>query len=164
MTDFRPLFPNSDDLGNPVVTRNYKIISNDGYRKCGLKFVATAGDTTFYDRLLTEAVQLRGGWTWIGDTAVWGDEMYMSVIDKDDVLGLFALYGLTVGVDVLELTRYVKSFTVPPGGIPVPGYQVDPGTYSGLVAGLYLRTAYISEGAEDVNVILHYDWYEIGAP
>lgn len=103
MTDFRTT-PKDPD-GNPVFSQNYKTISSDGYRKCGIKFIAAKGVVTVYDKLLTENIQLRGGWTWVSPEAVWGDEMYMSVVDKDDVLGLFATYGLTVGEDVLELTR-----------------------------------------------------------
>lgn len=38
----------------------------------------------------------------------------MSIVDKDDVLGLFSTYGLTVGVDVLELKEFVEDFYAPP--------------------------------------------------
>ncbi len=162
MPDFRPGgVTNVDEFGNPVFAYNYRTVSPDGYRKQSIKFTASAGEITIFDLAMTVDVRLRGGWSWIEDTAVWGDEVGLSVVDKDDVLGLFATYGLTVGEDVLQLSKYIVDVDVPPGGWS--GYCVDPNTYADVITGLYLRAEYNSVGASDVKVIIHYDVYEVGA-
>ena len=81
--------------------------------------------------------------------AVINDYIEESVIDKDDVLGLFSIYGLTVGVDILELKKYVKKEFINP--LTAGQRQVFQANSTFVVtAGLYLRTAYNSTGPDDV--------------
>lgn len=118
----------------------------------GALHTATAGALNFFDRLITTERQLRGGWYEImNDKAVVGDYVEQSVIDKDDVLGLFSVYGLTVGVDVLELKKYVITEYVNPATAGTRQYFGAASTFT-LAAGLYLRTAYNSTGVDDVEV------------
>lgn len=115
-------------------------------------YTATAGALNFFDRYVDTEKQLRGGWYEIMDAnAVVGDYIEQSVVDKDDVLGLFALYGLTVGQDVLELKKYVLTEYVNPATAGSRQYFGASSTFT-LTAGLYLRTAYFSTGTNDVRV------------
>jgi len=156
-------FSKKDTDGIPIVTQNYRTVSEDGFRTYSVSFIAVAGELTAYDLLLDTDILLHGGWSWVGDTASWGDQVHMSVIDKDDVLGLFDLLGLTEGEDVLELSRYIVDIDVPPGGYGKEGHHIHTGTFADLVEGLYLRVRYSSEGDSDVEVIAYYDLYEVDA-
>jgi|GEM_PF-5634476 len=71
------------------------------------------------------------------------DIMEFSVVDKDDVLGLFQYYRLTVGTDVLELAKFVRTHSVIGGTL----VRINPGQSKILPLGLYLRTSYISYGS-----------------
>ncbi len=125
--------------------------------------VALANAQTFFDTEITTQIYAQSGFYWAQDITV-GDVMEFSVIDKNDVLGLFSTYGLTVGVDVLELKKYVDDVCVVP--------ELGPNnTYDGryyfeakkaalLLPGLFIRGAYTNTHAtKDVNVIYHYGWY-----
>jgi hypothetical protein len=118
----------------------------------GHLYTAVAGATNIFDELVTTEKQLRGGWYEILDSnAVIGDYVEQSVVDKDDVLGYFSAYGLTVGQDVLELKKYIKTEYVNPntaGQRQV--FQVN-STFV-VTAGLYLRVLYESTGANDVQM------------
>ncbi len=118
----------------------------------GHLYTATAGATSFFDELVTVEKQLRGGWYELMDNnAVVGDYIEESVIDKDDVLGLFATYGLTVGTDILELKKYVKTEYVNPSTSNQRQIFLAGSTFV-IVAGLYTRTAYVSVGITDVQL------------
>jgi len=123
-------------------------------------YTATAGAINIFDELVTTEKKIRGGWYEImdGSSPIIGDEVEFAVVDKDDTLGLFSTYGLTVGQDVLELRKYVKSECVNPGGI---GRQMFQGQSAfTVVAGLYMRSIYDSTGETDVQfkvVMLSYE-------
>lgn len=116
----------------------------------GHKYLATAGQTSIFDELVTTEKQIRGGWYEMMDNnAVVGDYIEFSVVDKDDVLGLFSTYGLTVGVDVLELKKYVKEDYINP--LHAGNREVIESRSTFLItAGLYMRTIYESTGGDDV--------------
>lgn len=117
----------------------------------GHKYTATAGQTNIFDEVVTVEKQLRGGWYELLDAtakAVPNDYIEFAVVDKDDVLGLFTTYGLEVGVDVLELKKYVKTEYVNPNKSDRQVFLV--GSTFVITAGLYLRTIYESTGADDV--------------
>jgi hypothetical protein len=116
----------------------------------GYKYTATAGATNIYDEEVTVEKRLRGGWYEIMDSnAEVGDYVEFSVVDKDDVLGLFTLLGLEVGVDVLELRKYVKKDYVNP--LAAGTRQAFVGNSAFLVVeGLYLRSTYVSTGSTAV--------------
>lgn len=116
----------------------------------GHKYTATAGATNIFDEVVTVEKQLRGGWyELLDDNAEIGDYIEFAVVDKDDVLGLFDALGLTVGEDVLELKKYVKTEYVNPTKKDRQQFMAN-STFV-VLAGLYLRTIYESEGSTDVQ-------------
>jgi len=119
----------------------------------GHLYTATAGQTNIFDEEITTEKQIRGGWYELMDSpakAVIGDYIEFSVVDKNDVLGLFSTYGLTVGEDVLELKKYVKKEYVNPKHNERELF-VAKSTWV-VFAGLFLRTIYESTGTEDVQL------------
>jgi hypothetical protein len=81
-----------------------------------------------------------------------------ALVDKDDVLGLFAAYGLTVGVDVLELGKFVITMYVPEGSFQDNMSVEAPVS---VMAGLYLRLIYHSVGTTDPIIAPTYKWHEV---
>ena len=73
-----------------------------------------------------------------------GDYAEFSVVDKDDVLGLFSVYGLTVGVDVLELGKYAESIYINPEQTSTSHLEAP--SAANVVSGLWLRTKYENTG------------------
>lgn len=118
----------------------------------GHLYDVVAGATNIFDELVVTEKQLRGGWYELMDgLSVVGDYIEEAVIDKDDVLGLFATYGLTVGVDVLELKKYVKTEYINPATVGQRQMFMANSTFV-VVAGLYLRTIYESTGVTDLKI------------
>lgn len=115
----------------------------------GHKYTAIAGATNIFDEAVTTEKRLRGGWyELLCDDAVVGDYVEFSVVDLDDVLGLFALLGLTVGVDVLELRKYVRRDYVNPANRARQSFVGN--SAFPVIIGLYLRSTYVSVGLADV--------------
>ncbi len=118
----------------------------------GHLYDVTAGATNIFDELVVTEKQLRGGWYELmdGGGSV-GDYIESAVVDKDDVLGLFSTYGLTVGVDVLELKKYVKTEYVNPATAGQRQVFLANSTFV-IVAGLYVRTIYESTGLTNTKI------------
>jgi len=117
----------------------------------GHLYTATAGAMTIFDELVTYEEQLREGHYELMDSnAIIGDYIEESIVDKDDVLGYFAAYGYTVGQDVLELKKYIKTEYINPltAGQRMK-FKAESTTV--LVPGLYMRTAYTSTGLANVQ-------------
>lgn len=113
-------------------------------------YTAIAGQTNIYDEVVTTEKRIRGGWYEIFDSnAVLNDYVEFSVIDKDDTLGLFTALGLEVGVDILELKKYVATEYVNPN-LNTRQEFVGKSTFL-VVAGLYLRSLYESTGQNNVQ-------------
>ena len=81
------------------------------------------------------------------------------MVDKDDVLGLFSTYGLTAGVDVLELTKFAETIYLKPGGCDFAKFDTDDVSY--VVAGLYLRTKIHTTSETEVVMGVTYKWFEV---
>lgn len=142
--------------GNPVWAPTFEDTMGLYPEWAGHKYTATAGATNIFDEVVTTEKQLRGGWYELfDDNAVVGDYLEFSVVDKDDVLGLFALYGMTVGTHVLELAKYVKTEYINPAKKERQIFMAK-STFV-VTGGLYLRTIYESTGANDVGfkVVTH---------
>lgn len=123
----------------------------------GYKYTATAGSQSFFDEQVTQELKLRGGWySLLNSNAEIGDYVEFSIIDKDDVLGYFQYYGLTVGQDVLELSKFVRTDYVNPTSFGRQEFAAN--SASDVVAGLYFRTTYKSVGASDVTfkIVIRY--------
>lgn len=70
------------------------------------------------------------------------DFVEVSIVDKDDILGLFSIYGLQQGTDVLELAKFIKTHCVIGGQRII----IDGGQPKLIPAGLYIRISYFSYG------------------
>lgn len=133
---------------------------DESYLKRGYKWNIIAGQTTFFDVQVASAmIYLSGGDFAVCGVIAEGDYAEMSIVDKDDVLGLFALYGLTVGVDVIELKKYVKTYYFLPGD-DGNRINIEPGTVAEVYYGLYMRASYTSVGVDDLKMFTWYDWFE----
>lgn len=142
--------------GNPVHAPTFEDTMGLYPEWKGHKYTATAGALSFFDEVVTVEKQLRGGWYELfDDNAVEGDYLEFSVVDKDDVLGLFGYLGLTVGEDVLELAKYVKTEYINPTRKDRQVFMAK-STFV-VTPGLYVRTSYNSEGTNDVTfkVVTH---------
>lgn len=145
------VYPESPE-GRPVTAPTFEDTNTLQPEWKGYKYVATAGATSIYDEVVTTEKQLRGGWYELLDSpakAIVGDYVEFAVVDKDDVLGLFSTYGLTVGQDVLELQKYIKNEFVNPARNEREKFIVR--SVWTITAGLFLRTIYESTGTEDVT-------------
>jgi hypothetical protein len=144
---------NKDDSGNPVLAPTFENTGGLHPQWHGHLYTAVKDSINIFDQLVTTEKQLRGGWYEImDDNSVLGDYIEEAVVDKDDVLGLFDTYGLTVGVDVLELKKYVKTEYINPSVVGQRQVFIANSTFV-IAAGLYLRTIYHSIGtANDVSL------------
>ena len=152
--------PPKDDEGNPISAPSFE--STGGLHPLwhGHLYDVTAGATNIFDNLVTTEKRLRGGWyTLMDGNAVVGDYIEESVVDKDDVLGYFSLYGYTVGVDVLELKKYVRTEYVHPKSEGMR-QEFQANSVFTVVAGLYLRTLYESTGNVDLQLAVTPFGYE----
>lgn len=141
--------PPKNDSGAPISAPTFEDTDGLAPQWEGHLYTAVAGATNIFDELVTTEKRLRGGWyELLNDKAVVGDKVEFSVVDKNDVLGLFALLGLTVGVDVLELRKYVANEYVNPNNMTRQSFIGNSAFL--VVAGLYMRSIYDSEGTENV--------------
>jgi hypothetical protein len=139
-----------DADGNPISAPAFEDTGGLAPQWEGHLRTATADSINIYDEVVTTEKRIRGGWyELLDDNAAIGDIVEFSVVDKDDVLGLFTMLGLTEGEDVLELRKYVRTEYVNPASV---GRQMFQGQSAFVVmAGLYLRSIYESTGSSDVQ-------------
>jgi hypothetical protein len=154
-----------DANGIPKQAPAHKLV-DETYRNVGYKFTITASQTNFFDISVPGAIIYLAGGTFAIKAANPAADIHeddyaeFSVIDKDDVLGLFATYGLTVGVDVLELKKYVKTHYFLPNDNELR-MHIEPSTLAQVLPGLYMRAAYHSHGNQDMDFYCWYDWFEV---
>jgi hypothetical protein len=144
------------DTGNPIYAPTFVYTAEDGVYK-GYKYELVAGAQNIFDELVAAPIYLQAGEAIVKD-ANWGDYGEMSVVDKDDVLGLFATYGLIKGVDVLELKKHARTIYMMPGDSES---KLDFESARYVPAGLYLRSVYVSTGSAAPKMIVRYKWYEV---
>jgi len=124
-------------------------------------YTATAGALSVFDEPVSSQIKMRGGWYELfGNDAAAGDYVEFSIIDKDDVLGLFSTYGLTVGVDILELKKFVRTEYTNPDSANSRQEFISNGATS-VYTGLYTRVAYLSTGLSDVKFKITEKYHEI---
>jgi hypothetical protein len=152
-------------LLNPITVAGEQIIApttvycpEDGVFK-GYVHTAALNAQSIWDEQLASPIYLQAGGCWVRNASS-GDYGELAVVDKDDVLGLFAAYGLTVGVDVLELRKHIRTLYFPPGGSE---FSLDFETKSYVPAGLYLREIYVSTATSGEQPVLgvRYKFYEV---
>jgi len=124
----------------------------------GFYMDVVAGALNVHDVLLATNVKLQGGCYAVEGASVHGDYCEMAVVDKDDVLGLFSTYGLTVGQDVLTVRKYIRKRYLRPGVIG--DVHLAFGSAAFIPAGLYLRALVESVGDEDYVMYCDYKMYE----
>jgi hypothetical protein len=143
--------------GHFITSTSYGYFEEDAGFK-GFLVQASGEDTdTIHDHLITTQIYMAGGQYWsTGGSA--GDYAEASIVDKDDVLGLFSTYGLTSGVDVLELFKFAESIYINPGGTDFALLETPD---SALVyPGLYLRTKVHTTSEEALYAGVTYLWFE----
>ncbi|HUV84463.1 MAG TPA: hypothetical protein VMV86_02075 [Methanosarcinales archaeon] len=123
-------------------------------------YTATAGALSIFDEPVLSQIKVRGGWYELFSSPTEGDYVEFSVIDKDDVLGLFSTYGLTIGVDILELKKFVRTEYINPNSINARQEFLSNGATS-VYAGLYMRVAYLSTGLSDVVFKITEKYHEV---
>jgi hypothetical protein len=134
---------------NPVTAPTFEDTGGLHPKWKGYKYLATADAINIFDEVVVTEKALRGGWYELLDTNGSTDDIIeFSVVDKDDVLGLFETYGLTVGEDVLELKKYVETDTVNPNTSGMREIFMAKSTFV-VVAGLYMRTVYDAAAGSD---------------
>lgn len=130
-----------DAQGNPVVTISTYSYTEQNTKFKSYRYQTTKGSITIFDEAVTKQLYIQGGNVIITD-ATDGDMIEFSIVDKDDTLGLFANYGMTIGTDVLELRKFVETV------YPLPNYvnhqQFTTSAAQKLAQGLYFRITYHS--------------------
>jgi len=119
----------------------------------GHLFKASPNTLNIYDIPVSSEMKLRGGWYQLfsdntNPTANIGDYIEFSVIDKDDVLGLFSSYGVPEG-GFLELSKFVNKDYVNPYDNSRQDFRVSGG--STVYSGLFLRVFYMNTGTQEVD-------------
>ena len=152
------IIPPRDTDGRPIHAPSFIDAGDLDGCFTGFYVDVVAGALNIHDLLLTTNIKLQGGCYAVDGASVHGDYCEMAVVDKDDVLGVFALYGLTVGQDVLTVRKYIRKRYIRPG---VKGDDhLDFGSAAFIPAGLYLRAMVESVGAEDYVMYCDYKMYE----
>lgn len=181
----------TDSYGVPINVNMTENVLDLYAKKKMYKETMTSDILNVVDTLVEEEKQLCGGEYWIypDDVSKVHEDDYVefSVVDKDNILGMFILVcancgtirdisqvsdpcincasqdRFQVGTHILELTKYIKTDYVKKGN-PANGFYTDLskgiiGT-STLYKGLYMRTMYKSHGAEDIRFqwrVYYYD-------
>ena len=124
----------------------------------GIRHVAALDSQNIWDTKLDSPIYLQGGSFWIRNASS-GDYGELAVVDKDDVLGLFAYYGIPSG-GVLELRKHVRTFHFPPGSFQD---RVEFSSKSYIPAGLYMREIYFSTATTGDQPVMavQYKFYEV---
>jgi hypothetical protein len=123
----------------------------------GFSYTAQPNSLNIFDEPIgNKLVYVQGGKLWIKQPNL-GDYAELSVVDKDNVLGLFDQYGLTPGTDVLEISKWVRNLTIPPWDWEC---ELIAKTAGMVTSGLYLRISYLNSGSQPVNFGVFYLWYE----
>jgi len=153
--------PPKDQDGRPIVAPTFEDTQGLTTVWKGHLYTAPPGTLSFFDVEVTSELMLRGGWYEIIDLAniTVGDYIEISVIDKNDILGYFALYGLTVGVDILELKKFVRTEYINPDPKGIPDFT-SAGA-SPITAGLFMRVSFMNTGTNSIRFKITEKYHEI---
>jgi hypothetical protein len=149
-----------NDDGRVIYSPTFEDILGMDMKWKGVLHQAQPGVMNCFDQLVTTELRLRGGWYELlnPDQTLKEDYLEFSVIDKDDVLGLFAQYGLTVGEDFLELKKYVVKEHVNKNANGRNMFQAR--SAFRIMAGLYFRACYHSYGQTAIDFKTQFLVYE----
>lgn len=152
--------PKRDSSGTAIFAPTFEDLDGLSTVWKSYLYTATAGALNIFDEEVTTQIKMRGGWYELFDTnAVIGDYIEFSIVDKNDVLGLFSSYGLTVGVDILELKKFIRKEYVNPANKNRQLFESL--AASTVTVGLFLRVAYLSTGTTDVQFKVMEKYHEI---
>lgn len=156
-----------DEFGLEVISPSLDDVRGFYPKKQMYKETVIAGQVNIFDHAVSVEKRICGGEYWIPDSDTSkvhvDDFIEFSIVDKNDVLGLFTQYGLVVGVDVLELSKFVINDYVKKGNA-AEGYHSQlwegiKGTNK-VIAGLFYRVAYDSSGANNLGFLWRIYYYE----
>jgi len=145
-----------DAYGNMIIAPSHGHYNEHGKFK-GFLLTCSGNQTTILDHKIEQQVYVNEGYFWACSGNM-GDYAEFSVVDKDDVMGLFDTYGLEVGVDVLELGKFVESQYIDPNGSPLQ--RLTSPTEACVCSGLYMRTKYENVGDRTAYIGVTYLWLE----
>lgn len=125
----------------------------------GHRYITQPEALNIFDTLITTQLKLRGGWYKLLSTGA-TDEDYVefSIVDKDNCLGLFSYFGLTPGVDVLELKKFIRTEFINP--LDFSRQEFLSNAASEVMAGLYFRVYYYSAGTTPVILSVTEKYHE----
>lgn len=142
---------NSSIRNSPYAFANEKAV----YR--GYKYVAQANAANIFDESIDENLALIQGCRIWAKAPNIGDYIEFSIVDKDDVLGLFSQQNIIKDQAVLEVERWTHNIYLPPWNC-----EKDLFTKTAIetTQGLYLRACYINTGGVAVDFAVEYMGYE----
>jgi len=154
--------------GDPIYSPTLDDVMGLYPKKKAYKGVVSPNQVNFFDVEVTQEKRINGGEYWVhpDDVAKVHDDDFVefSIIDKNDVLGLFSTYGLSVANgDVLELCKFILTDYVKKGntndGFHSSLYEGIKGTNL-VVQGLFMRVMYDSNGTEAIRWMWRLFYYE----
>jgi len=153
--------------GYPIISPTLETAKGMYPKKEQFRNTVSSGQINMFDVEVTTEREICGGEYWAivnnrNDVHI-DDFVEFSIIDKNDVLGYFVYYGLTVGVDILELSKFILSDYIKKGWNGYEYYtqcfEMIKGT-SGVVPGLFYRAQVESFGTIDYNFWWRIYFYE----
>ncbi len=154
--------------GTPVMSPSFDDVQGLYPKKKCYKDTVNGGQINIFDIEVTQEKRIHGGEYWIhqDDVSKVHDDDFIefSVVDKNDVLGLFGTYGLNKeNGDILELCKFILTDYVKKGNASDGYHSV---LYEGIkgtnlvTKGLFLRTMYDSHGSENIRWMWRLYYYE----
>jgi hypothetical protein len=139
-----------------LTASTYSAYDEDG-QFYGGRVDCPAGSTAILDIPITTELFVSYGMCWFKN-ANDGDICEIELVDKNDVLGLFTMYGLEPGVDVLSLGKLAENIPMYPGDTPWTTF--DTGDTAPVMGGLFIRAKY-ENNSEDQDAIMSmvFSWF-----
>lgn len=144
--------------GGLVMSQTYGETSHNPVWK-KRKHIANAGETTFFDIEITTEIKLESGGYKIINIEDIGTDDYIefSIIDKNDIYspGLFSQIGLTIGEDILEIHKFVRTEFIDTENWT--NFEVNSARVFTVKQGLFLRIAYNSTNEDSAAKDIYFN-------
>lgn len=128
----------SDLTGALVTAQSYSEFDEDG-SFYGVRMACPADTVSIHDIEIDTELYVTYGMCWFKN-ANDGDIVEISLVDKNDVLGMFTALGYEVGVDVLELAKLAENIPMYPGDTGWTTFKTD--DTAPVMEDLFLRLKY----------------------
>lgn len=147
---------NFDTEGNPVVAPTF-MHTTERARLAGFTFVADDAQASVLDIEISSRRLVQGATFWVSD-CIAGDRGSLSVVDKNDVLGLHTANGIPLGTPI-ELVKYAANMPMPTAALHQESAIMD--TVSSVPAGLFIRCTYeaVAASAPQRVIGITFRWY-----